>query len=278
MGFFSPGLSSGSTQVAKAPERRLGGFGLSLVTSTNAKWEFDPPEKWWDQLGNDQKACFTVPGSCIFSTFLNPLLCFCWFQPMRQTTAPTAAPLGGGRCTPGPNSLGGEMVGRFQAMEEETLGNTGEIWENIGINYGEFLVKLGRLWDIFGHIKTSWETWGDQRMLGASIKCWNIDSFRTETLGIYLPCWWQCNLKVLSNSGRMDFPRIFHDPFHKFSVKFHEFISYKVIQSRCVTGPPKSANVSRSSRDGRPRHRGGTQFLQSPSQIYQLGPPSKSWI
>lgn len=103
--------------------------------------------------------------------------------------------------------------GRFQAMEEESLGNTGEILENIGI-YGEFLVKLGRHWEIFGHIKKSWESWGDRWMLGASIEYWNIDSFRTETLGIYLPGWsgwWQCNLKVLSNSGRMDFPRIFHD-------------------------------------------------------------------
>ena len=48
------------------------GFGLNLVTSTNTKWEFDPPEKWWDQLGNDQKTCFTLPGGCIFRT---PLLC-----------------------------------------------------------------------------------------------------------------------------------------------------------------------------------------------------------
>lgn len=26
---------------------KIGGVGLNLVTSTTAKWEFDPPEKWW---------------------------------------------------------------------------------------------------------------------------------------------------------------------------------------------------------------------------------------
>ena len=62
--------------------------------------------------------------------------------------------------------------GRFQAMEEKILGNTGEILDILG--------NLGRHWEIVGDIKKSWENWGDQWMLGASIEYWNIDSFKNR--------------------------------------------------------------------------------------------------
>jgi len=126
------------------PGRRLGGFGLNLVTSTKAKWEFDPPEKWWDQLRNDQKTCFTLPGCFIFRT---PLLCFWWFQPMRQTKLQQLRPV--------PEEAEDAPQDRRVWVERWAISGNGR--RIIGKYWG----NLGKYWDIWGIFGKTWETLGD---------------------------------------------------------------------------------------------------------------------
>ena len=196
--------------------------GLNLVTSTNRKWEFDLPEKWW--VG---KWCWeSLSHSTWQLYFLNPFRCCVLFVPAYDTNqAPTALPVAPRRR---------KMHPRTTAMQEESLGNAGGILGNSG-NIGISLFFFGKSQETLGHLRWHVEKFRALRRFGETNGCWVPLQKILEHRLISEPTLWESICPIcgsvtsiyLSNSGRMDFPRIFSMDFPWFSMKFPT-TSYKV--------------------------------------------------